>query len=178
MTFLLDLLAVGCLVPSAPLRRRRLLLGVEDRGLEALPNPSWQTDSWIQRPFFDLAEYRRCTGKHAIGMPEVALLQCQLVYEGDLDLYSRWPWTSDGGGSRGRLLCQILCPLSSTVAHPQPRSYPTQIGALRYCRARSQSLTICLLARMPLLQAGLKRLLAHLCNNLHISILCYTALPR
>jgi hypothetical protein len=47
---------------------------------------SWQTDSWIQRPFFDRAEYGRRTGKHAIGMPEVALLQCQLVHEGDLDL--------------------------------------------------------------------------------------------
>ncbi len=33
---LLDLLAVGRLVRSALLRRRRLLQGVEDRGLKAL----------------------------------------------------------------------------------------------------------------------------------------------
>jgi hypothetical protein len=71
--------------------------------------------------------------------------------------------------------------LVSTVEYSCPPStatlpYTDRRTTLLLCKI--QSFTICLLARMPLLQAGLKLPLAHFCNNLHISILCYTALPR
>jgi len=139
---------------------------------------SWRTDSWIQRPFLTWWNTGDVQGSMQSGSRRS--FYCSASWCMRETLICRWPWTVCIGWRwfPREALMPDLVSTAKYSAHPQLQSYPTQIGALPHCRARSQSLTFCLLVRMPLLQAGSKLLLVHFCNNLHISILCYTALLR